>query len=161
MRHAQAGSDAQSDARRPLTDAGHDQARIAGGWLAERGVRPTAALVSAALRTQQTWADVASAAGFEVEPELSEALYAAGSHSAVDLIHGIPDTERSLVVVGHNPTMGTLASLLDDGDGDPEAEQAILAGGFAPSSIAVFEVDGPWQELDQGGARLVAYRSGR
>ena len=79
------------------------------------------ALVSAATRTQQTWAAVADAAGWDVEPDLDEGLYAAGPETALDIVRGAPDESRTLVLIGHNPTVAYLAQLLDDGEGDPQA----------------------------------------
>ena len=55
MRHAKAEQGGPSDFERQLTDRGMADAAAAGTWLAERGVVPDHALVSAAVRTQQTW----------------------------------------------------------------------------------------------------------
>ena len=50
------------------------------------------------------------------------------------------------MVVGHNPTIGYLAQMLDDGDGDPDAFAALVEG-YPPGSLSVFGVDVPWAEL--------------
>ena len=62
------------------------------------------------------------------------------------------------VIVGHNPTMAVLAQLLDDGEGDVEAGNA-MAAGFPTSAVAVFEVAGAWADLDD--ARLTGFHVGR
>ena len=75
----------------------------------DHGVEPDAALVSDALRTQQTWQQVAAGAGWdEGIAVFSEGLYAAGTDTAFDLLRAVADDVRTLVVIGHNPTMGSL-----------------------------------------------------
>ena len=66
----------------------------------------------------------------------------------------------SVILVGHNPTMAYLASLLDDGEGDAEVSAAMLSG-YPTSAVALFEYDGEWADLGEAGARLVAYHVGR
>jgi phosphohistidine phosphatase len=103
---------------------------------------------------------MADGASWSVEPNLDEGLYSAGPDTALDLIRGIPADAAVLVVVGHNPTMAQLAQLLDDGEGDPEATNA-MASGFPTTAVAVFEYDGAWADLDLTSARLVAFHVGR
>ena len=50
-------------------------------------------------------------------------------------------TGQTLVVVGHNPTMASLAQLLDDGEGDEEAGDGCTRG-LPGRALAVFDVDG-------------------
>ncbi|MGZ7030147.1 MAG: YceI family protein, partial [Terriglobales bacterium] len=47
-----------------------------------------------------------------------------------------------LAMVGHNPSLGRLARLLDDGTGDAAAITD-LANGYPTSGVAVFSVEGP------------------
>ena len=82
----------------------------------DHGIEPDAALVSDSFRTQQTWQQVAAGAGWdEGIVVLSDGLYAAGTDSAFDLVRDTATDVRTLVVIGHNPTMAYLASVLDDG----------------------------------------------
>lgn len=155
MRHAKAEQDASTDAERPLSPRGHDDAAAAGRWLAAQGVQPDAALVSAAVRTRETFEGVAAAAGWSLEPTLEQGLYAAGTEAAIDLVRLVGDEVRTLLVVGHNPTMGSLAMLLDDGTGDPDAA-AVAVQGFPTSALAVFSYDGSWADLAPGTAALTA-----
>jgi phosphohistidine phosphatase len=161
MRHAKAEASAPSDIERRLTDRGHADASQAGEWLAQQGIEPDDALVSGAARTSETWEDVATAAGWDLEIAQSvDALYTAGTDSALDLIRGTADVVQTLVVIGHNPTVGMLAQLLDDGNGDDEASNALVSG-YPTSAVAVFSVDGDWKDLEEAGATLVAFHVGR
>ena len=60
MRHAKAEQHGPSDFDRHLADRGVEEGSMAGRWLVEQGFEPDHVLVSAALRTRETWAaDVA------------------------------------------------------------------------------------------------------
>jgi phosphohistidine phosphatase len=160
MRHAKAEQAGPTDFERPLASRGHRDASAAGAWLASQDVTPDHALVSAALRTQQTWESVASGAGWTLTPDLDRGLYAAGPESALDIVRLVPDSASSLIVIGHNPTVAVLAQVLDDGTGDPSVG-ASMAGDFPTSAVAVYSYDGSWADLGEGTARLDAFHVGR
>ena len=160
MRHAKAEQSGPSDFDRELSDRGVLDATEAGQWLANRGVEPDHALVSAAVRTEQTWEAVNEGGGWDLEATLDDALYEAGTESALDLIRETDDHVRTLVVLGHNPTMASLAALLDDGEGDDEAGNE-MALGFPASALVVFSYDGDWSDLEEASASVVAYHVGR
>jgi phosphohistidine phosphatase len=161
MRHAKAEHSASTDHARALAERGMGDAKAAGRWMSDHGLEPDAALVSDALRTQQTWQQVAGGAGWDEGIVLfSDALYAAGTDTAFDLLREVGDDVRTLVVIGHNPTMGSLAELVDDGEGDDEATTAMLTRGFPTSAVAVFTVEGAWSDLGPGTARLDAFHVG-
>ncbi|WP_139983263.1 SixA phosphatase family protein [Nocardioides litoris] len=161
MRHAKAEPDGPSDFERALAQRGHGDAVAAGAWLAESGVEPEHALVSAALRTRQTWEHVCRGAGWSLEPELDRGLYAAGVDTAIDLLRLLDDDVTTAVVVGHNPTMHSLATTLDDAGGDTRASTETAIGGFPTSATVVLAVPGSWSDLGPGGASVVAYHVGR
>ena len=161
MRHAKAEHSATTDHARALADRGLGDAEAAGRWMRDHGIEPDAALVSDAFRTQQTWEQVAAGAGWDdAIAVLSDALYAAGTDSAFDLVRDTASHVRTLVVIGHNPTMGSLAELVDDGEGDMEATTTMLTRGFPTSAVAVFLVEGDWVDLGPGTARLSAFHVG-
>lgn len=160
VRHAKAQQHGPTDFDRPLAERGHRDAAEAGAWLAAQGFDADHALVSAALRTRETWTSLAAAAGWDVEPELDRGLYAADPDTALDLVRLVDDEVRRLVVIGHNPTIAVLAQLLDDGDADPTLAAQLLAG-YPTGAVAVFAHDGAWADLAEGAARLVAFHVGR
>jgi phosphohistidine phosphatase len=161
MRHAKAEATAPTDHERALADRGRSDAEAAGRWLGEQGITPDAALVSDALRTRQTWAEVVAGAGWDESlADFSEALYAAGDDSVFDLLRETDPAVSTLVVVGHNPTMAYVAELLDDGEGDDDATTGMVTRGFPTCALAVFAVDGPWSDLGPGTGRLEAFHVG-
>ena len=158
IRHAKAEQTAASDFERQLTSRGRSDAVAAGAWLAEAGVVPDKALVSAAPRAAQTWDGLAAGADWTVDADLDRGLYSAGPDTALDVLRSLDEDCACAVIVGHNPTMEILAQLLDDGEGDAEAGNE-MAAGFPTSAVAVFDVTGPWVELES--ARLVGFHVGR
>lgn len=161
MRHAKAEQAGPTDFERELADRGHDDAADVGAWLAAQGVVADHALVSAATRTRQTWEHLCRGAAWGLAPELDRGLYAADTDTALDLVRLVSDDVTTLVVVGHNPTMASLAYTLDDGEGDVDAGNEMAMGTFPTSATAVFEVSGSWSDLTHGGASLTAYHVGR
>lgn len=161
MRHAKAAATAPSDHERPLAERGTQDAVDAGRWLAGEGVRPDHVLVSDALRARQTWEALAEGAGWDLAPEWSAGLYAAGPEAALDLIREVPASAGCLLVIGHNPTAAYLAELLDDGNGDVEAGTSLVTGGFPTCAVAVFSFAGEWADLAPTSASLRRYYVGR
>jgi phosphohistidine phosphatase len=160
VRHARAEHSAATDEERELLEQGREDAAEAGSWLAGRGIRPGHVLVSAAVRTRQTWEALAGAAGWGVEAEVDRGLYSAGPETALDLMRLTPEEAGTLVVVGHNPTIAYLAQLLDDGEGDPDASNE-MATGYPAGAVTVMEYDGAWADLDAGTARVTHFHVGR
>ena len=161
IRHAEAEQSGASDAERALTEAGRRDAEAGGAWLATAGCIPDHALVSSARRARETWAALSGGGGWQVEADVSRLLFSAEPETVLDLVREVRDEATSVVVVGHNPTMAHLASLVDDGSGDEEATFALATGAFPPCSLAVFEYDGSWADLGLTSARLVAFHGGR
>ncbi|MGL5825984.1 MAG: SixA phosphatase family protein [Nocardioides sp.] len=159
-RHARAEAFASSDHDRRLTSAGIQDAHTLGSWLAGCGVVPDRALVSTATRTRQTWAALASTAGWAVAPEFDDVVYAGDTDTLIDEIRETPAAYPTVLLLGHNPAMAYLAQILADGDGDRAAEEAMIAG-FSTSAAAVLEVAGPWSALGPGAGRLIGFHVGR
>ncbi len=160
VRHAKAEPSAPSDHERALAERGHGDAADVGRWLQRQEIVADAALVSDALRARETWAGLAAGAEWDVEPDFSAALYAAGPDSAFDLIRETPASVRTLVVVGHNPTMAYLAELIDDGEGDDDATTSLVSRGFPTSAVAVFDVGAGWSELAAGSGTVRLFHVG-
>jgi phosphohistidine phosphatase len=159
MRHGKAEAFAQGDHQRKLTERGRREAAAAGQWLADRGIVPTHAFVSSAVRTRQTWTALAARAGAPAEASFEDAVYSADADSALDVLREAPADAEVVLYVGHNPTAASLALLLDDGDPDPEAFRAMSAG-FSTAAVAVLEIPVPWAELEVATGHLVAFHAG-
>ena len=67
------------------------------------------------------------------------------------MIRLAPGDAETILVVGHNPTMESLAQLLDDGEGASDVSLA-MAMGFSTSAAAVLAPEGEWSEVAEGSA---------
>ncbi|MBM3392070.1 MAG: histidine phosphatase family protein [Betaproteobacteria bacterium] len=108
-RHAEA-EDGMPDAKRRLTERGQKQAKAVARWLAKRLPAGTRILASPAVRAVQT----AEALGLPFE-ELGKLGTGASAASLLGAV-GWPHDGGTVVVVGHQPTLGRAAALLLTGD---------------------------------------------
>ncbi len=156
LRHAKAEPRGESlgDEVRPLALEGRRQSGRVGRLLLEAGLVPELALVSPSVRTRQTWELLRPAFG-DAEPEvvLDDSLYLGGVTELVDLVRGTDERVRSVLVVGHEPTVSTTAATLAGPDSDAGAVARVRAG-VPTATFAVLELDERWETLARGGARL-------
>lgn len=155
LRHAKAehGGDI-ADHLRPLSLVGRRQASGVGATLRAAGTIPDLVLCSTSVRTHQTWDLVLSALGAQPPLELSDALYTAGVRALLDLVRAVPADARTVLVVGHEPTVSEAAATLA-GPGSDEPCLARVRIGMPTGSYSVLETDVDWSGLEPDGARLV------
>src|SRR5215468_5262159 len=117
LRHAKAErGDALADIDRVLTDRGHADAAEAGAWLASHGYRPDMVLCSPARRTRQTWHEVAvgvAPSGAAPMVRYEPVLYASAADEVFELLREVSPEHVVTLLVGHNPTVSLLSTLLD------------------------------------------------
>ena len=149
LRHAKSDwSGDEADIDRPLAGRGLRQAPRAGRWLARSFDRIDLAVLSPANRAQCTW-ELASAELENRPPILTDdRAYAASASQLLAVVRALPNDAETVVVVGHNPGMEDLVSLLT-------GEQVSMP----TSAFAVIGVDGAWASAGQSAARLLT--SGR
>jgi phosphohistidine phosphatase len=158
LRHAKSSWDSPDlpDRERPLNPRGRRAAGLMRQAVRDLGLVPDIVLVSAARRTRET---LALLEPWDETPLVEEmdSLYLAPAAHLLDVLRGVTETARSVMMVGHNPGLHELAlSLL----GPPTAEdrqQAPLLDllrGFPSGALAEFVVPGPWSRLNGGGVRL-------
>lgn len=111
-RHADA-VDGSPDLARKLTDKGVKQARESAAWLREHLPKHVRILVSPAERTQQT------ARALTADFEVLKALAPGASAAAVLAAAGWPEAGDTVLVVGHQPTLGMVAATLIAGEPMP------------------------------------------
>lgn len=158
LRHAKAQAPTVgSDAERPLTPRGHDDAAAAGAWLAGQTLVPDLVLCSPARRTRETWHAVATALGAGatgVSTSYDPRIYAAGgAGDLLALVVAADPRARVVLVIGHNPTLSMVSAALDPADG-PEL-------GLRTAGLAVHRVQGDWSDYVAGRAQRIASHTAR
>ena len=182
LRHAAAANPGRvADHDRPLSDAGATDAAAAGAWLAAHLPPIDVVLCSTAKRARQTW----TAMGLVAPVEFLEELYGAGIDDVVEILADTPAEARTVLVVGHAPTMpataqdlasiAELATTAERGPhtaeraGEPTVEPteaelpASSATGdmlrsFSACALAVLRPHGGWNQLAERGAALLQVR---
>ncbi|MBY0271471.1 MAG: histidine phosphatase family protein [Burkholderiales bacterium] len=108
-RHADAEDGVPDEARR-LTAKGRKQAQKMAAWLAARLPADCRVMVSPAARARET------AAAFTAQVIIDKALSTAGTPQGVLKAAGWPDGSGTVMVVGHQPTLGAVAALALTGE---------------------------------------------
>lgn len=148
VRHAKAEKHAASDAGRPLSEVGLHQARELAAWLGtelpDTTPDDTAALVSNAVRTRQTWAEISSQVPATVR--VLDGLYAATTAEVLSTVQMTEADVRTVLVVGHNPAVHDLVTLL----------AGPVVGSMSPGAAVVLEVPGDWHDLAAGSGDMRA-----
>ena len=146
FRHAKSDqSSTQADIDRPLNSRGRRQAPEAGQWLADNVDGIDLAVVSPALRARSTWELAAAELGHPPETRIDDRVYNASVADLLDVIRELPVDTRCAVLVGHNPGIEDLASLL--------ANEAVT---MPTSAIVVLESPTAWSSVGKAWAALRA-----
>ena len=116
-----------SDAERPLGELGHKQAKAAGKALTRLDLVPDLVLTSPILRARETAEAVVKGLRGEVKLQAFEPLSTAGGAEALHEALQKFGSVKRLMLVGHQPTLGELASLLLTGG--PSLAMEIKPGG--------------------------------
>jgi phosphohistidine phosphatase len=159
IRHAKA-ADGPVDIDRPLAPRGIRDARALGEWLAAAHVTPDRVVLSPARRARQTWEGAAAQLAIAPVAHVDDRIYDNEVPALLELVRQTPVQIKTLVLVGHNPSFGDLAYALDDGDGDPDATQELLAG-FPTNAAAVYDVPTAWDGVNEHSARLTDFAAPR
>jgi len=146
FRHAKSSwSEGVEDHERPLAERGRKAAPLMAKWLADKGLKPTIALVSTSRRTQETWSLIAPELGKITKRDVGE-IYEAPAERILDAIHAVEPSVESLIIVGHNPGMEDLARLLIKGDGGEAG--ARMRKKFPTAGVAVLDLPvDDWTEV--------------
>ncbi|MBU0752154.1 MAG: histidine phosphatase family protein [Gammaproteobacteria bacterium] len=107
-RHAEAEESKAglSDMKRRLTPRGEKQARVVGRWLRRQLPKGARILVSPSMRTQQTVLPL------DLPYDTDDRIGPGATPSDLLAAAGWPNPSTAVVIVGHQPTLGALASLL-------------------------------------------------
>lgn len=155
LRHAKSDWDRPvADFDRPLNERGRKAAPRIGAVLRERPI--DLVLASPARRVAETVAGVEQGLGRALPVRIVEDIYGAGATALLRLVQSCGEDTARLMVVGHNPGLGALASLLA-ADGEPAA-LANLRHKYPTGALAIIQFDGDsWSEVVEDSGRLTAF----
>jgi len=148
------------DAARPLAPRGRRAAPLMGRLIRGRKLVPDLVLCSTAVRARQTLelvtAEWERMAGPGARSELRTSLYLASAAELLSAVKRLDDDIERAMIVGHNPGMASLASLLAT-TGDTEALK-VMAMKFPTAALAVIEFDvDSWKAVLPDAGRLQSF----
>lgn len=151
MRHAKAEKSGAyfSDFERPLCPKGKEDAKNAGIFLSKLENPPQKLFFSPSLRTVQTFELINESLRDKIPiSESSDLLYSKGSEGYLKLIAKIEPSINSIMVIGHNPDIEEVCSLVCGKTG------AFLD--FHPASVCLIEIELKiWENLYSGRGNLL------
>ena len=114
LRHAKSSWDAPelADLDRPLAPRGRRTAPLVAQLMVKRGWVPDLALCSQAERVRETWQLMAPLLGEEIPARTLRAIYPGAPSRLLMTLRRAPDEARTLLLIGHNPGLGSLAASL-------------------------------------------------
>ena len=118
VRHAKSSwkDSSLSDKKRPLNKRGERDAPKMGKRILEHGIRPSLIISSPATRAWTTAKIIAREISYPREfLQRDDRLYLASTEEILDVIMAQDDEFNSLMVVGHNPGMTSVANFLSPG----------------------------------------------
>jgi phosphohistidine phosphatase len=146
VRHAKAEKQAATDIGRPLSEVGLRQAQDLAAWLgmqlSDATSVDTVALVSNAVRTRQTWAEISHRVPATVR--VLDGLYAATTAEVLSTVQMTEPAVRTVLVVGHNPAVHDLVELL--------AGPAVSS--MSPGAAVLLAVSQDWHDLSAGSGEV-------
>ena len=155
MRHAKSdwSLGGQPDVERTLAPRGREIAPLVGRYIAQHALRPDQAMVSTARRARETWDLLAPKLGKTPPVVFDKRLYETPAKNILAALQEARPDVHTLLVIGHNPGMQELASLLM-ATGDIAARQNLLEK-FPTAGLAVidFAID-RWSDLKAHAGRL-------
>ncbi|MEO1329544.1 MAG: histidine phosphatase family protein [Pseudomonadota bacterium] len=150
LRHAKSDWDDRTlpDHDRPLALRGRLAAPLMGAWLVEMDLAPDHIALSSSVRTRETWARLRPLLPTPPEPAIEPSLYEATPETVLDVIRALPETARTALLIGHNPGLETLASLL--------SARSIA---MPTAAACVFELSDRWVDASPEAVRLAAFEA--
>ncbi len=134
-----------ADRERPLNGRGRRACRQMAAYLPRAEVRPHAIITSPATRARQTLDGLAPGLPHDAERWTENRLYGAAGDEILDLIRELPEGIGEVMLIGHNPGLGELATRLAGEAGPPAAR---IRSKFPTAALASFAVASRWVRTD-------------
>lgn len=155
LRHAKSdwSEPGKADLGRPLNPRGREAAVLIGEYMMKHHLVPDRAVVSTAERTRETFSLVAGTFKQPPKGSFDARLYEAPPEILLDVIKETKPVIHTLLVIGHNPGLHELATLLI-GTGDVDMRQRVREKLPTGALVAIDFVTDDWGEIRPGSGRL-------
>ena len=156
LRHAKSSWDHPDleDFDRPLNDRGWKAARKIGSALAGREFDFDCILASTAARVRETIEGVAEKFDLRAAVQFEPRIYLAEVEQLLEIVRELPENVHRPLLVGHNPGLERLLSLLAVDDEDPVYRR--IAHNFPTGAFALIELpQDRWRKIEPGSGRII------
>ena len=162
LRHAKAvASDPDmEDHDRALTVRGMHDASAMARYMRKNDMAPDLVLASSSTRTRQTAELTLRELEHSLAADIREALYLAEPGQILAMLQAAPATAMGAMVIGHNPGIEALATLLarEPVRRKERARRDVLEEKFPTAALAVLEFDiARWRDLAPGEGKLMDF----
>jgi phosphohistidine phosphatase len=158
LRHAKSSWDTPglADLERPLAPRGRQTAPLMAQLMVKRRWVPDLVLCSQAERVRETWQLMAPRLGAQIPSRTLCTIYPGAPSRLLMTLRRAPDEARTLLLIGHNPGLGSLATSLCGAGSRKTLER--MSTKFPTAGVAVIDFDiEHWSEVAGGGGRLEAF----
>ena len=140
-----------TDKQRPLNSRGKRDAPMMAEWCKSNNFKPDFIITSTAKRARTTSKIFAKVLGVGEDSYLSDdRLYHAPADQYMQSCYGLEQSEKSVMLFGHNPGITYLAN---------EISSKYIEN-VATCGILIIESNAPtWQELDMSNCKLLSYKA--
>jgi phosphohistidine phosphatase SixA len=147
LRHAKSSweTEAATDHDRPLNKRGRRDAQRVGKRLAKLGWEPELVFSSDSKRTRETWERLKESFDDATEATFTRDLYHAGIGAVRSALAAVPDSIKTVMVIGHNPGWEGVVDVLTGGEVTLTTCNAALVLVEADSWTDAAALDGLWK----------------
>ncbi|MGB0696092.1 MAG: SixA phosphatase family protein [Rhodospirillaceae bacterium] len=118
---------------------------------------PDLVLCSTALRAEETLAPLLEhLKPKKIRVEREQGIYTFDYPPLLARIKALPEAVTTVLMIGHNPAFERLADRLA-GPGTDSKSHGVMRRKYPTCALAELCLEGPWADLEPGGARLVAF----
>jgi phosphohistidine phosphatase len=155
LRHAKSSwkDPGLNDHDRPLSKRGRQAAKMMARYFRRSKITPDLIICSTARRAQQTLDPIIKDAKKSPKVILESEIYGGTQQGLWEQLWNIPQSAKSVLLIGHNPALHDLAVEL------AQADQLLPFAGekFPTCAMARFRFDGAWKALEPHGAVLTSF----
>ena len=155
LRHAKSNRDDPhlADIDRPLTPRGVHAAELMGAEFRKRDAAFDLVLASPARRVIDTIKSFEKGYGKPLQPTYELVLYENSAATLLNVLAGIGDEAERILLIGHNPSLQNLGTMLAN---PQDALRAELADHFPTAAAVLVELPiDHWSDLGTGGGRIL------
>ena len=150
LRHAKSdwSTLSQQDFDRPLAKRGVQDAELMTKYIKDQDYKLDKVLCSTARRTKETFDICADGFNFSIEDALYlDELYFGEARTIISLIESLDDSLRSILIVGHNPTIHILTERI--------TSNAIEK--YPTCALAKISIENSWKDLSSKQCKLKSF----